>query len=267
MTAFPAQTPLWQRSFVVHRLPSLQTMPFVALGLEQTPVALLQTPTEWHWSDAMHMTGLLPTQVPDWHVSVCVQALPSLQGAPSTAFGLEQTPLAGSQTPVVWHAAGSGQATAVPEQAPVWHLSPEVQALPSLQMVPFGAFGLVQAPVEVLHTPAEWHASVAVHTTGLAPVHTPDWQVSSCVHAFPSLHTVPLARAGFEHWPLAVSHVPTPVHGPAATHTFTVPDWQTPDWQVSPEVHALLSLHVVPSARAGFEQAPVVGSQVPTEWH
>jgi len=43
--------------------------------------------------------GLVPVQVPDRHVSVCVQALPSLQAVPFGAFGFEQVPVAGSQVP------------------------------------------------------------------------------------------------------------------------------------------------------------------------
>jgi len=42
---------------------------------------------------------------------------------------------------------------------------------------------------------------------------------------------------------------------------------QTPVWQVSACVHALPSLHVVPSAFDGFEQVPVDGLQVPAVWH
>jgi hypothetical protein len=41
---------------------------------------------------------------------------------------------------------------------------------------------------------------------------------------------------------------------------------QVPAWQVSACVHALPSLHAVPSAFAGLEQ-PVVGSHVPGRWH
>jgi hypothetical protein len=36
-------------------------------------------------------------------VSVCVQALPSLQAEPSAFAGFEQVPVAGSQTPATWH--------------------------------------------------------------------------------------------------------------------------------------------------------------------
>jgi hypothetical protein len=37
--------------------------------------------------------------------------------------------------------------------------------------------------------------------------------------------------------------------------------------QASPAVQAFPSLHAVPSAAAGTEQAPVTGSQVPATWH
>src|SRR5439155_22912465 len=42
---------------------------------------------------------------------------------------------------------------------------------------------------------------------------------------------------------------------------------QLPLWQVSPEVQALLSSHVVPFALFGFEHTPVVVSHVPATWH
>ena len=48
--------------------------------------------------------------------------------------------------------------------------------------------------------------------TGFAPVHAPAWQLSVCVHAFPSLHVVPSAAAGLEHCPVDVLHVPATWH-------------------------------------------------------
>jgi hypothetical protein len=42
---------------------------------------------------------------------------------------------------------------------------------------------------------------------------------------------------------------------------------QTPAWQVSVCVHALPSEHEVPLAFTGFEQTPVLVSQVPALWH
>ena len=98
----------------------MHAVPFAAFGFEHVPVPVLHTPATWHWSRALHVTGLAPEHAPDWQVSVCVQPLPSL------------------------HA------------------------------VPFAAFGFEHVPVPVLHTPATWHESLAVHTTGFAPVHVPD---------------------------------------------------------------------------------------------
>jgi hypothetical protein len=51
-----------------------------------------------------------------------------------------------------------------------------------------------------------------VHVTELPPVQTPAWQVSVCVHAFPSLHAIPLAALGFEQTPVVWLHVPTVWH-------------------------------------------------------
>jgi hypothetical protein len=44
-----------------------------------------------------------------------------------------------------------------PAQVPAWQVSVWVHALPSLQVVPFGALGFEHAPVAGLHTPATWH--------------------------------------------------------------------------------------------------------------
>src|SRR5205809_6853843 len=95
--------PASQASVCVQALPSSQGAPSALAGLLQTPDAGLQAPAVWHWSAAVHTTGLAPTQAPAWQVSVCVQALPSSQGAPSALAGLLQTPVAGSQVTSAVH--------------------------------------------------------------------------------------------------------------------------------------------------------------------
>ena len=100
----PVHTPVWHVSVWVQALPSLHVLPFVALGLLHTPLVVLQTPTAWHWSKAVHTTRLPPVQVPLWQVSVWLHALPSLHAVPSTLdAGVEQTPLVVSQVPAMWH--------------------------------------------------------------------------------------------------------------------------------------------------------------------
>src|SRR5204863_378961 len=106
----------------------------------------------------------------------------------------------------------------VPTHAPFWHESTVVQALPSLQVVPFAFAGFEQTPVAVLQVPALWHWSGVVHTTGLAPAHSPSWQESVCVHALPSLHAVPFVLGGFEHNPVVALHTPAVRHWPTAKH-------------------------------------------------
>ena len=113
--------PLRQLSLCVHALPSSHPVPSATAGFEQAPVAGLHVPAAWHWSLALHVTGLLPVQLPDWQLSLCVHALPSLQAVPLATCGFEHAPVAG------------------------------------------------------LHVPATWHWSLAMHVTGLLPVHTPDW--------------------------------------------------------------------------------------------
>ena len=100
MTGFvPVHVPDWHASVCVQALPSLHDVPSAAFGFEQLPVAGSHVPATWHWSLAVHVTGLEPVQTPVWHVSVCVQALPSLHAVPFDAFGFEQVPVAGSHVP------------------------------------------------------------------------------------------------------------------------------------------------------------------------
>ena len=134
------QAPPWQASPVVQPLPSSQALPSGLAGVEQAPVAGLQTPTSWQESMAVHTTGFWPVQAPLRQASVGVQALPSLQGVPSGLAGFEQAPVAGLQTPTSWQTSCAEQTTGLaPTQEPPWQVSLVVQAFPSLQAVPLGA--------------------------------------------------------------------------------------------------------------------------------
>jgi hypothetical protein len=86
------------------------------------------------------------------------------------------------------------------------------------------------------------------------------------VHAFPSLHAVPSAFAGFEQSPVCVSQVPATWHWSEAVQTTAVPP-QTPAVHTSLVVHASPSLQADPFAFAGFEHTPVCESHVPALWH
>src|SRR5206468_2516175 len=162
----PTQAPAWQVSLCVHALASLQLVPLGLAGLLQTPDAGSQVPAVWHWSAAVHTTGLAPTQAPAWQVSLCVQALPSSQVVPLGLAGLLQAPVAGLQVPAVWHWSVAVHTTGfAPTQAPAWQVSVCVQALPSSHGAPLSLAGLLQVPVVGSQVPAVWHWLAAVHTT------------------------------------------------------------------------------------------------------
>ena len=98
------QTPFWQVSPVVQALESLHAVPFAAAGVEQLPVAGLQTPATWHWSSAVQVTVEVgEPQVPFWQDSPAVQAFESLQAVPLIWVGFEQAPVEVLQEPAVWH--------------------------------------------------------------------------------------------------------------------------------------------------------------------
>src|SRR5206468_7767873 len=152
----------------------------------------------WHWLAAVHTTGLAPTQAPAWQVSLCVHALSSLHSVPLGLSGLLQTPDAGSQVPAVWHWLAAVHTTGfAPTQAPAWQVSLCVHALASLQLVPLGLAGLLQAPDAGSQVPAVWHWSAAVHTTGFAPTQAPARSEARRVGALATSQRVPLGLAGW----------------------------------------------------------------------
>src|SRR5437899_2353724 len=107
------QLPASQASPDVQGLWSLQAVPLVAVGLEQTPVSGLQAPGTWHWSTAPQTTGVPPHE-PPWQESLVVHALPSLQDVPSSSGGKVQ-PAWGSQVSSSVQGLPSLQTSGVPD--------------------------------------------------------------------------------------------------------------------------------------------------------
>jgi hypothetical protein len=83
----------------------------------------------------------------------------------------------------------------------------------------------------------------------------------------PSLQAVPFGLFGFEQFPVLGSQVPAVWHWSGVGHCRAVPAVQTPSWQASLWVQALLSVQAVPLGLIGFEQAPVEELHDPTSWH
>ena len=60
----PMHAPAWHVSLWVHALPSLHKAPSALAGLLHAPLAGLQVPASWHWSEAAHSIGFAPLQLP-----------------------------------------------------------------------------------------------------------------------------------------------------------------------------------------------------------
>ena len=210
---WPVQTPPWQVSGDVQTSVSLHVMPLGALlGVEHVPVDGLHVPATLHVG-AVHVTGLEPVHTPVWQVSVCVQALPSSHPVPLFAFvGVEHTPDDGLHVPATLHA-GAVHCIAGPgEQAPAWHVSPTVHALPSLQVAPFATGTHVPLAItQLLHAPQAapefCQAPFASHVCGCDPLQpfAPGMQLPVQV-PLAATHTNWQAAAVFCHVPVA-SHV------------------------------------------------------------
>jgi len=133
---------------------------------------------------------------------------PVEHGVPSGFAGFEHIPLIASHVPASWHSSIAVHTTGVPVQAPAVHVSPCVQALPSLQVVPLASGGYEHTPLTGLQAPAAWQGPGGAHPTVTPPWQTPARQVSPVVHRLPSLHMVPSGAVGFEHVPFAGLHTP-----------------------------------------------------------
>jgi hypothetical protein len=227
-TGAPAvQTPLWQASPIVQLVPALHAVPFAFGTLEQVPFAGLHVLGWWHWSAMGQTTGLVPVQTPAMQTSVCVQRLLSLQVVPSGSAGFEQ-PEAGLQTPALWHWSMGPHVMVTPSvQTPAWQVSPLVQALPSLQAVPFGFGTLEQMPVAGLHVLGWWHWSAAGQVTEVPAVHTPETHTSFMSQALPSLQDVPSVFVGLEQ-PEAGLQTPAVWHWSSAVQVTAFPPLQAP---------------------------------------
>jgi hypothetical protein len=154
-----------------------------------------------------------------------------------------------------------------PVQMPATQVSVSVHRFPSLQATPSGAEGLLHCPSIGLQTPATWHWSDALHTIGLAPMHTPARQLSLKVQAFPSVQMEPSAAFGLLHCPFAGLQIPARWHWSDALHAMGFEPVHTPDWHESKVVQAFPSLHAVPFGRLVPTQRPERTSQVLAVWH
>jgi hypothetical protein len=151
------------------------------------------------------------------------------------------------------------QVTGVPVQVPPWQLSPVVHMLLSLQLVPFVTGVVPHAPVVVLQV-GVWQVAPG-HVFIVPGTHAPPWQASPIVHALLSVQLVPFVMGVVPHAPEVVSQVAV-WHAGAAGHVFIVPGTHAPLWQVSPTVHALLSVQLVPFPMGVVPHVPDVVSQV-----
>ena len=92
-------------------------------------------------------------------------------------------------------------------------------------------------------------------------------QLSPVVQALPSLQTVSSAFGVSTQNPVPGLHTPVKRQSDSASHSVVDAGVHSPDWQVSFNVHRLLSSHVLPSDTGGSEQKPVAESQRPIWWH
>src|SRR4029077_15724534 len=128
------QRPFWQVSRPLHVLPSLHGVPFVAAVCWQPPVGRHVSVEQRLLS--LHGGGGPAVQMPFTHASTPLQMLPSLHEGPSVTETCRQ-PFVGSQLSTVQRLWSSHDGATPGVHTPARHVSAPLQALPSLQEVPF----------------------------------------------------------------------------------------------------------------------------------
>src|SRR5206468_1128641 len=192
---------------------------------------------------------MMPVHTPPWQASSLVQALPSSQGVASV--------------------------TAIPMHTPLWQVSPLVQALPSSHGVLFGSGVPAQTPPwQVSLLVQEFSSShAAPSSSAVLPTQVPFWQVSAAVQALPSSHAAPVLGVTVQ---LAVPLQVCVLHW-SEVQVIAVPTHWPPPGQVSLNVQALPSSHVVPVSGVTVQLAVPLQvrvlhvselqvSAVPTHW-
>jgi hypothetical protein len=158
-----------------------------------------------------------------------------------------------------------------PTHVPAWQVSPVVQALPSEQAVPSGLLTLWQTgwPLIGVQTLSSQGSLDGGQLNTVPPPQTPAVQVVPFVQGLPSSHGAPSAFVVYAHCPVAALQTPEPAtwHGPGDSQITSVPEVQTPSWQVSVSVQALPSEQGAPFGLGVVEHRPVRGSHVPGTWH
>ena len=241
-----SQAPSLHASPNVHTLPSLHG---TVLLTEAQPVVGSQLSVV-HGLASSHGATTPATQIPALQASFWVHVEPSLQGSVLVA-----------NTQPVWllqlslvHGLLSPQVTAAPAwQAPLSHMSPEVQALPSVHGT--ATLMTVQPPLGVQVSTVQ--ALPSLHTTALPGLHLPAAQTSPLVQALPSSHGAVVLLLT---QPLVVTHE-SAVHGLLSLQFTLPPPVHLPLTQASPLVQASLSLQAKPAFK--WVQ-PVCGLQAST---
>lgn len=257
--------------------------PFGEVGVVHVPVVGLQTPASWQVIGVQLVVEIGMPHTPALQVSPVVHAFWSSQVVPSARAGNTHMPVLRLHVPAVWQVSGAGHIESLlhahmlvpPRHAPPMHASPMVQARLSEQVVPSVAGGLSQTPFAGLQVPLTWHWSMGRQfTVEVGVPQLPASHVSPLVHALWSLHAVPAGRFTYWQTPVEVLHTTLAWHWFGAGQSLSIVQphattcgVQVPVWHSSPVVQLRPSSHGVPLVAFGFEQVPVIGSQVPATWH
>ena len=173
-----------------------------------------------------------PEHPPPLHLSLMVQAFPSLQ---ALELLLNTQPLPGLQESLVQLFPSEHCSAAPPRQLPPAQVSPVVQAFPSLQDLELFAW----AHPEFGSQESVVHLFPSLQFFAPPPTHVPPEQISATVHAFPSLH--PELLGAFTH--------PTPGSQESLVQRFPSLQSGAVAPMQPPSIHESMSVQAFPSSQ------------------
>ena len=238
------QTPPLQLSPLVHALPSSQVLPTPA-GLNAHLPSTHASSVQVFWSlqslSVLHAQLGAPLHLPLAQMSPEVQAFPSSQLA---ALGELTQPKPGKHASSVQGLLSVQLRLAPPLHAPAKQLSPLVQSLPSVQVMPSAAATKAHSPPtheSCVHTSLSSHWPSLVHGQLGVPPQLPALQLSAVVQSLPSLQLAVLGKC--TQSPLFLSQLSSVQVLLSSQVLVTPPGRHLPPPHTSPLVHALPSVH------------------------
>ena len=265
----PEHAPLWQVYVVRQGFVPVHAVPSPAVGFEHCPLEGSHVPAEWHWSLAVHVTGLEPVQVPalagvGLRAGVAVVARGAVRRRRVRARPRAWIARAGGMALVARRAGDGVGAGAGSRPGSCRSACRRCRRCTSCRSPRSGSS---TRPCSGCRCPRRGTGRSRCRSRGSTRCRCRSGRCPSACTRCRRCRSCRSPRSGSSTRPCSVLQVPATWHWSLAVQVTGFEPVHVPPWQLSVCVQALPSLHVVPFAAVGFEHAPVLVLHVPATWH